>query len=155
MESHWYWPFLRLMLAGSWVAFPGQDQVSWMYFPPVSNTLFLKPCHSFLKPKNNVLVWWISDGSVVTTGTRQCIFGEGSRRIRPCSWHLSHSPVASHSGRPQMPPHISRPGFEGRVHWAVPHDALLGGLVPFYYIDYTFGRHRGSWGCQIKYRTFN
>lgn len=91
--------------------------------PPLSVTLFLKPCHSFLGPKNNVLGRCLSDSSVV--GTRYSTVWEGSSRASmPAFLQLGWAPGAFRSGRPQMPPCISSPGFGGgyftRLYHVIP-----------------------------------
>lgn len=114
VESCWYPSFSRShvsrpMACISWSGMSFSNVVL-----PTSSTLFLKPCQSFLRSKNNVLVQWISDRLVVSTGTRHCIFWEGSSRTRPFHWHLGRSPGVFGSGLLQMPPCISGPGFENR-----------------------------------------
>lgn len=107
--------FLGLMLAGPWPAFPVRIELLGCSSPyHTRENLFLKSCQSFLRSKNNVLVRWISDRLVVSTGTRHCIFWEGSSKTHPFHWHLGRFPGVFGSGLLQMPPRISRPGFEDR-----------------------------------------
>lgn len=97
--------------------------------PPLSVTLFLKPCLSFLGPKNNVLGRWLSEGSVV--GIRHFTFWEGSSRAStPVFLQLGRVPGAFRSGRPQMPPLRQLAWLWGQLlHPTVPRDPLPDGFV--------------------------